>query len=339
MLYTLTWYYAKKKLRLKIRQMEQEALSARGEKVARQLASQDISSSEGTWADMGCTCHIQFFPNKLSQFHFGSKTLAGSYVDQLLTLPEEISFTKIPDATGKGFQDDKIDTAAASSGSEVVPTEPDSDVEVLDSAAATCLPEKTEAPAAAVEEKKPQHSEELQAAAAELEEEAKEPDDKNLRRLQLASRTEAKEAQQAAKEAKEEEKKKKKAEAKPKGRPRKTSEDAAAKPRKPRGRKGGKVAGEGEAAVVEAEAAAAGKSQEEASSSRKRPAAAPHSDRRSARRARQPVQWEYPPSVRPELVEKFVKLMDEWDNVKYDKAEMTLHTQSLVSTYDILCRN
>lgn len=195
MLYTLTWYYAKKKLRLKIRQMEQEALSARGEKVARQLASQDISSSEGTWADMGCTCHIQFFPNKLSQFHFGSKTLAGSYVDQLLTLPEEISFTKIPDATGKGFQDDKIDTAAASSGSEVVPTEPDSDVEVLDSAAATCLPEKTEAPAAAVEEKKPQHSEELQAAAAELEEEAKEPDDKNLRRLQLASRTEAKEAQ------------------------------------------------------------------------------------------------------------------------------------------------
>lgn len=256
-------------------------------------------------------------------------------MDQQQTLPEEISFTKIPDAAGKGFQDDKID-AAASPGSEVVPTEPDSDVEVVDSAAAT------EAPSAAVEEVKPQvqSSEELQVAAAELEEEAKETDDKNLRRLQLASRTEAKEAQQAAKEAKEEEKKKRKAEAKPKGRPRKNPEDSVAQPRKPRSRKGGKAAGKGEEAeapaVKEAEAPA-GQSQDAAASARKRPAAAGHSDRRKTRRTLQPVTWEYPLSVKPELVAKFVKLMEEWDNVKYDKAEMTLHTQSLVSTYEISC--
>lgn len=131
-------------------------------------------------------------------------------------------------------------------------------------------------------------------------------------------RAEEKDAKQAAKDCKEP---KAKAEPKAKGRPRKT-EDVPA-PKRSAKRKA-KTDTPQEAAPSEEPTRSTSSS---APAKRPRKAAAKQAPRR--RPLSQPVTWECPPEEDKALVEELVEIMKKFQNMTYDRKEMTLHTQLL----------
>ena len=163
------------------------------------------------------------------------------------------------------------------------------------------------------------------AEAAELE------TDGDFRRAQLTMRAEEKDAKQAAKDCKEP---KAKAEPKAKGRPRET-EDVPA-PKRGAKRKAKTDAPQEAAPSEEPSRSTSSRAMAEGGSGNKRPrkAAAKQAPRR--RPSFQPLASECPLEDRA-FVDELVDVMKKFQDLTYDRKEMTLHTQLLGCISSFLC--